>query len=184
MLIFELEACFIYCDFHCCTMSLINRLHFDFPLDLIIFPVSYSNENAFISNSLFCEWMWTQLLSILWVNVNTVAQYFVSQCEHSCSVFCESNCEHICLLCFRRTWCKSLKQKKNELDDDDGLEKERSSNLEVKFFSFKTFWYLVSGFNRINKIAIQGTPRMAADKADISLSRVDAYYSTCDMPLF
>ena len=76
--------------------------------------------------------------------MNTVAQYFVSQCEPSCSVFCESNCEHICLLCFRRTWCKSLKQKKNELDDDDGLEKERSSNLEVKFFSFLTFWYIVS----------------------------------------
>ena len=29
-------------------------------------------------------------------------------------------------------------------DDDDDDEKARTSNLEVKFFSFITMWYLVS----------------------------------------
>ena len=57
----------------------------------------------------------------------------MSECEYSFSI-----------VVFGRTWCKSLKQKKNEVEDDYGFEKERSSNLEVKFFSFLTFWYIVS----------------------------------------
>ena len=32
---------------------------------------------------------------------------------------------------------------------------------------------------RFNKIAIQGTPQMAADKGTISLSRFYSYYSVC-----
>ncbi len=33
-------------------------------------------------------------------------------------------------------------------DDDDDIEdvKKRESHLEVKFFSFKTFWYIVSSY--------------------------------------
>ena len=36
---------------------------------------------------------------------------------------------------------------------------------------------------RFNKIAIQGTPQMAADNDAISLSRVNLYYSKCNLPL-
>ena len=37
---------------------------------------------------------------------------------------------------------------------------------------------------RFNKIAIQGTPRMAVDKEAISVSRVYSYYSKCNLTLF
>ena len=37
---------------------------------------------------------------------------------------------------------------------------------------------------RFNKNAIQGTPEMmAADKEAVGLSRVNAYYSKCNLPL-
>ena len=37
--------------------------------------------------------------------------------------------------------------------------------------------------NKVNKIAIQGTLQMAADKEAISLSRVYSYYSTGNLSL-
>ena len=40
------------------------------------------------------------------------------------------------------------------------------------------------GLTRSNKIAIQGTHQMAADKEAISLSRVYSYYSKCNRHLF
>ena len=46
-------------------------------------------------------------------------------------------------------------------------------------------WYDLTRFNKINKIAIQGTPQMAVDKeALICLSRVYSYYFKCNFPLF
>ena len=42
-----------------------------------------------------------------------------------------------------------------------------------------------SPFNKIfYKIAILGTPQMAADKEDTSLSRDYSYYAKCNLPLF
>ena len=35
---------------------------------------------------------------------------------------------------------------RGEDDDDEDEDDERESNLEVKFFSFTTFWYIVSAF--------------------------------------
>ena len=40
------------------------------------------------------------------------------------------------------------------------------------------------GLTRLNKIAIQGTPQMAADKEAICLSRVHSYYSKGNLLLF
>ena len=43
-------------------------------------------------------------------------------------------------------------------------------------------WYKKgSRFNKINKIAIQGTPQMAVDKEAICLSRVYSYYPKCNL---
>ena len=42
----------------------------------------------------------------------------------------------------------------------------------------------VGTLTRFNKIAIQGSPQMAVDKKDNSLSRVYSYYPKCNLPLF
>ena len=45
------------------------------------------------------------------------------------------------------------------------------------------FLHLLAFFSRFNKIAIQATAQMAADKEAISLSRVHMYESNCMLPL-
>ena len=41
---------------------------------------------------------------------------------------------------FNRKCCKKISNK----DEEEDEEEERESNLEVKFFGFKTFYYIVS----------------------------------------
>ena len=49
--------------------------------------------------------------------------------------------------------------------------------------SVKCFVNSDCDLTRFGKIAIQGTPQMAADMESISLLRVHSYYSNCNQPL-
>ena len=56
--------------------------------------------------------------------------------------------------------------------------------MQITVYIFYSLPFLKTIFNKIYKIAVHGTPQMAADKEAITLSGVYSYYSTCDLPLF